>query len=1054
MPTRMFTPEQAADFIIRARWWWLLLGVTLAAVALARIDSIWPLTADSRVFFAEENPDRQALDEFEGMFNKSESIAIAVEAVGGNVFEPEILAVIGEITDEAWQLPFVRRVQSITNFPHTAVEGDDMIVRDLVVDPPNATVEEAAEAREIALDQVELLNYLVSPAGDVTLVSVLFTLPNLDPSRETPEIADAVQALRDRIEEKHPGVRIHLSGSVLINHIFLKLGVEDSRNLLGPMFLVLLAIVAISIRSFVGTFGVLLVAVLSALCGLGALGWLGHKLNLVTVLVPLHIMALAVASVVHLLSACRQNMVKGDDRREWVREALVEHMSPIIVTCATTAIGFFCFNFSISPPFRQAGTAVGFGMLAVMVLSLTVLPALLVILPLGRHPKPPVLASAMDRISWFVIARRKWILPVSALAVITLALGITQIRLEDDFIRYVDERYEFRQDADFIENRLTGILNLEFPLPSGESQGIYEPEYLREVEAFVDWLRRQSEVTYVRSISDTLKRINQNMYGGDPGRYRLPATREEASQFLFLYELSLGYGMDLTESIDLDRSTTRITAFFANTTTAAMHALTLRAGEWFPENAPVIQAAWDAANPGVERVTPTGPVHVLNQISFRDVRAMLFGSAIVLVVISMILLLALRSLKLGIVSLIPNLVPALMAFGIWGFAVGEVTLAISVVFASTLGIVVDDTVHFLSKYSIARRAGDTPEEAVNAAFYAVGTAMVVTSLSLVAGFAILAQSGFAVNGDMAKLTAVTITLALIADFTLLPCLLIWWDRRRMPGNIPQRSWLGAAAILFLGTVLAVPAVAETAEEKGLAITRAVDERGRGYGDVVVEGEMILRDAAGRENRRAFRQRVLERPDPAVGDMSVIIFERPRDIRGVGLLTHAKIEPEDDDQWLYLPAVKRVKRISSSSRTGKFVGSEFSYEDLGSQEVEDYDQKWLRDESCPGSANLMCHVVEDYPRNRKSGYSKRILWIDQDEFRIHRIEFYNRRGDLEKDLSFTDYRLYKGRYWRASEMSMVNRQTGKSTDMLWSEYQFGTGLSESLFSPQRLQSLAR
>ncbi len=463
------TPDLVADFIIRARWWWLVLGIVLAAIALARIDTIWPLTADSRIFFDEDNPDRQALDAFEVTFNKSESVLIAVEAVDGEIFQPEILRAVGEITDEAWRLPFVRRVSSITNFQHTAAEADEMIVRDLVVNPASVTPDEAAEAKEIALRQIELLNYLINPAADVTLVSVLFTLPDAEPSGEIPEITDAVRRLRDQIETRFPNVRLHLSGSVLINHIYLVVGLEDSKNLLGPMLIVLLLIVGIALRSIAGTFCVLLVAFLSALCGLGALGWMGHQLNLVTVLIPLHIMALAVASVVHLLSACRQNMVKSADRKEWVRMALVEHMSPIIVTSLATAIGFFCFNFSISPPFRQAGTAIGFGMLAVMILSLTLLPALIVILPIARHRKPPALSLAMDRISWFVIARRKWILPASALTVIVLASGISQLRLEDDFIRYVDERYEVRRDADFIESRLTGIPNLRCPDLGSES---------------------------------------------------------------------------------------------------------------------------------------------------------------------------------------------------------------------------------------------------------------------------------------------------------------------------------------------------------------------------------------------------------------------------------------------------------------------------------------------------------------------------------------------------------------------------------------------------------
>ncbi|MEM1297779.1 MAG: outer membrane lipoprotein-sorting protein, partial [Pseudomonadota bacterium] len=194
--------------------------------------------------------------------------------------------------------------------------------------------------------------------------------------------------------------------------------------------------------------------------------------------------------------------------------------------------------------------------------------------------------------------------------------------------------------------------------------------------------------------------------------------------------------------------------------------------------------------------------------------------------------------------------------------------------------------------------------------------------------------------------------------------------------------------------------------------------------------------------------------PGLGDLGIIVFSKPRDIRGTALLTHANIEPSDDDQWLYLPAVKRVKRISSSNRTGKFVGSEFSYEDLGSQEVDDYTYLWIRDEPCPTDASLTCHVTESYPKNPKSGYSKRVAWTDTAEYRLQYIEFHNRRGDLEKALTFKGYEQYLGQYWRAGLMEMVNKQTGKATDLVWTNYRFRTGLTEGDFDANRLKSVAR
>jgi len=1050
--------ELSAAFIVRARWLWVILAVALVAAATARIGAIWPPDPSSRIFFAEENPDRQALDRFEKVFTKDDNLMMVLAPEGSEVFTPEVLGAIGALTERAWHLPFVRRVDSLTNFQHSYAEGDALVVRDLVPDPDHVTPAEAAEARRIALGRVELVNAMVSPAGDVTQVQVKFTLPGKAPDREVPKIVSEAKALVADFEARHPTIEVRLTGTVMINNQFAVSGQQDAKTLMGPMFLVILAIVALAIRSVLATFTVLVVISLSAAIGLGALGWMGTPLNSVTVLSPLYIMTLAVASAVHVLAAARQVMVETPDRREWMRRALAEHMGAIIVACVTTAIGFLSLNFSISPPFRQLGNVVGVGVLAAMVLTLTLLPALVTMLPIRRHTAPPATGRLMTRLGDFVVRRRRLLLPGMSVVVLACGAGMTQLVLEDDFLRYFDERYQFRRDTDFTETHLTGINRLDYPLPSGETQGINDPDYLAEVAAFAEWLRSQPEVTHVATLTDTIKRLNMNMHGDDPAYLRLPETRPEASQYLFLYELSLGYGMDLTDQIDIDRSTLRLGVAMSHVTTADMRDLTDRAGDWLAANAPVIQAAWQETHPVLGQVTPTGVSHVFNLISYRDVRAMLTGTVLAIGLISAIITLALRDLRIGAISLIPNLTPALMAFGLWGYFAGQVTLAIAVVLAATLGIVVDDTVHFLSKYSRARRGGQSPEEAVRYSFRTVGMALLVTTLGLAGGFAVLAQSGFAVNGDMAKLTAITILVALVADFFWLPPLLIWLDNRRpaMTAPRPTPATAGALALACgLAALIAAPAArAETAEEKGLAIAREADRRDLGFGAYTVEGTMILRDAQGQEARRKFENMVMERPDPGLGDLSIIVFSRPRDIRGTGLLTHANIEPEDDDQWLYLPAIKRVKRISSSNRAGKFVSSEFSYEDLGSQEVPDYSYKWLRDEPCPTDPALTCHVLESDPKNPKSGYSKRIGWIDTAEYRLQQMEFYNRRGDLEKVLTFGGYQEYKGEYWRPDFMRMVNTQTGKETDLIWEDYDFDAGLSERNFNANRLPQLAR
>ncbi|MEM7496934.1 MAG: outer membrane lipoprotein-sorting protein [Pseudomonadota bacterium] len=1042
-----------ADAVVRYRWIFLALSLALVAVSVSKIGNIWPPDPSARIFFAEENPDRQALDAYEAAFSKDDNLSVVIVPEDGAVFTPDTIALIGEITEEAWRLPFVRRVDSLTNFQHSFADEEGLVVRDLVEEPADVTPEEAAEIARLAMERLEIVDLLVAPAQDVTQVNILFTLPEVKPTEEVPTIVREVRAMVERVEAEHP-VEIRLTGGIMINNQFATSGQEDSQNLLGPMFLVILLVVGLSLRSAFATLAVLILITLSAATGLGAAGWFGYRLNSVTVLAPLYIMTLAVASAVHVFSACRAAMPDTGDRKEWVRRALSEHAGAIVIACVTTAIGFYSLNFSISPPFRQLGNTVGTGVLAALFFTLFLLPGLIITMPMRRQRSAEREPRAMRALADFVVGRRRMIAPVMIGVVALLAAGTSQLKLEDDFLRYFDERYEFRQDTDFTEERLTGVNVLYFALPAGGDQAINDPVFLKETAAFADWLRTQPEVAHVATLTDTIKRLTMNMNGDDPAFFRLPDTEEAAAQYLFLYELSLGYGRDLTDQINIDRSALRVSVALGRQTTAEMRDVTLRAGQWLQQNAPTIQTAWEAENPERPLVTPTGVVHVFNLISFRDVRAMLSGTALALVLISGVIMLALRSVRIGLISLVPNLIPAAMAFGIWGYSVGAVTLAIAVVLAATLGIVVDDTVHFLSKYQAGRRKGLSPEDSVRHAFTRVGNALVITSVGLVAGFCVLALSGFAVNGDMAKLTAITITVALIADFLLLPCLLIFLDKRRETMTLkPATAALLLAAIAVPALTLAPEARADDAEAKGLAIAEAADKRDLGFEAFTVDGEMILRDKAGNESRRVFESLTLERQDRAVGDLGIIVFTRPRDIRGTGLLTHANIEPQDDDQWLYLPAVKRVKRISSSNRTGKFVGSEFSYEDLGSQEVDDYTYKWLRDEPCPGAEELTCHVVESYPKNTKSGYSKRVGWTDVAEYRQYKVEFYNRRGDLEKILTYSGYNEYDG-YWRADKLAMQNLQSGKETDLLFTEYDFSASLSDGDFDPNRLPQMAR
>jgi hypothetical protein len=246
------------------------------------------------------------------------------------------------------------------------------------------------------------------------------------------------------------------------------------------------------------------------------------------------------------------------------------------------------------------------------------------------------------------------------------------------------------------------------------------------------------------------------------------------------------------------------------------------------------------------------------------------------------------------------------------------------------------------------------------------------------------------------------------------------------------------------TLLPLSLQAVTPEEKGLAIAVEADRRDTGFQDFTSELTMLLKNRQGDESLRYMRVRTLEVPED--GDKSLTIFDRPADVKGTALLTFShKTGP--DDQWLYLPALKRVKRIASRNKSGPFVGSEFAYEDIASQEVEKYSYRYLRDETYEGHD---CFVIERDPVDKYSGYTRQVVWIDKAEYRPLKIDYYDRKNASLKTLTFDDYKQYLDQYWRAGKMFMINHQTGKSTLLSWTNYQFGKGLNEGDFNRNSLK----
>jgi predicted RND superfamily exporter protein len=757
------------------RWRWAIIAFSLALVATTAVGVLHlGFATNYRVFFSDDNPYLQAFEELQNVYIKDDNISFVIKPAEGDVFTPEMLTAIRGLTDEAWKLPFVTRVDSLTNFQNSFAEGDDLTVEDLVQRHAVLDSNAIARIRGVALSEPMLVNSLISPDGTTTSVYAQLTLPEERPDEVVFAMNEA-RALADVFRAENPDARVAITGLVALNSAFMEASMSDMATLIPIMYGVLLLVMVLLLRSLGGTLATLAVIGFSAATAMGLAGWAGVQLTPPSSVAPTVILTLAIADSIHLLVTMLKEMRTGATKRDAIVESIRINFQPVFLTSLTTVIGFMSLNFSDAPPFHDLGNMTATGVVAAWFYSIVFLPALIAVMPLRIKQRAETGRSAMERLAEFVIARRRVLIWGTAAVVIGLGAMIPRIELNDQFVQYFDESIPFRADTDFAMENLSGIYQVNWSLDAGQEGGVSDPDYLKRVEEFTVWLKAQPGVVHVSTTTDMFNRLNRNMHGDDPAWYRLPGDRELAAQYLLLYEMSLPYELDLNNRINIDKSATRLIATTENFTTNELRALEAAAEGWLAENLP--SASGEA----------TGPVIMFAYITKRNAESMFIGTALAFALISVTLILALRNFRLGLLSLVPNAVPALMAFGLWSILVGQVDVASSIVAATSLGIIVDATVHFLSKYSRARRQrGEDPEASIRYAFSTVGTALWVSSAILVAGFAVLGFSTFKLNHSMGLLTAIAIAMALLVDFLLLPALLLAVDRdKKAPSSEPN-----------------------------------------------------------------------------------------------------------------------------------------------------------------------------------------------------------------------------------------------------------------------------
>jgi len=699
---------------------------------------------DVLVYFDEERPERQAFDAIEERFGRSYEVVTLVAPRSGTVFTPDAVAAMARLATSALSRPEVEAVRS-------PLDEIDVSASEALAADADGRAGIAAALERLAANPDDDARALIAPDGSLAAVAAI--VPAIADNAGVQELAAAHAALRDAVARDFPDLDLPQTGRIVIDAAFINESRDDVNDYASLQLAILAALVLAALGSFTLSLAVL-APVLAVVGGtVGALALTGTPINGISSAAPAVLMGLMVATAVHVVIAWQDALRSGATREEAVAAAYTLNARPVLLSILTTAVSFLVLNTAESPPFRQLGNVVALGLIGILALTFTLLPALLVSIPksLARHRD--LFERAMGALGAAMARGRRLVLTLTAATAALAAWGISNITIDDTFSHYFDDRYEVRRATDLFEEKLSGTTIIDLAVDAGEAGAVLAPGTLERVAEMTAWLAARPEVARVESLATVADSLAA---GGEEAGAEAIADAADQMARQGTPRLLGPDARHMRISIVMRGVSSRDTLDFAAATEAEARRL-------FGED-----------------VAVTGMPVLSARLSIESARSMILGMALALGAISLILMVTLRDAALGAVSLVPNLLPVAMAFGLWGALAGEVSFAATVVGALTYGIVVDDTVHILAKYQRFRRTMNAAD-AIRTAFRSVGVAVVVTSLALALSFLPFALSGFLVNHHFGALTALTLLAALLADLVFLPALLAAVEQRR-----PQR----------------------------------------------------------------------------------------------------------------------------------------------------------------------------------------------------------------------------------------------------------------------------
>lgn len=720
---------------------------------------------DYRTFFASDVLGYSEFLEMEEDFPASDDLAFVLAPGSGDVFSREVIDSLLWLKERLLKISFVERVETLTDYPfQTNTDGELYIGYVTDVPSPPYTL---AFFREQALKDPMVAGTLVSHSGKSVAILVNYKLEGNNDLVVFPAAMEEVNQVKAEFSARYPESRLAIAGVLTYNHGIIDTAMTDLMILLPACSVIIYLILYFFLRSGRGAFFTMLIIGLTVGSTLGTWCWLGLPLNSASMSAPIAILALAVADCVHLSDSYL--LVARDDpnssRLSRVTHSLLLNSKAIFLTSLTSVLGFLTMNFCESPPYRDIGNLVAIGIAFAWLYSMTLFPALIGQFGLRHSKAQHHLNLTLHRVAGFICKHYKKILLLYG-AVILLALSCMRLNtLDDNVVEWFDADVELRRDAEFIDQNHTGMYQLYYVIDTQIPDGILDPELLAEVDRFASWLRKQTEVVQARSLVD----VFVNSYSAMSSReQRLPGSKGITKQILSTVEMLADDSSQLNSLVNRNRSALRIHVSLHTMTASEFIAFEQRVQDWLSVNR-------DRIGPDTHGISPT---MMFAKLSQQIVPTMLVTTAIMILLISALLVLIFRSATLGMISLVPNLIPIGMAFGFWGLFSGHLGIALSIVSGASLGIVVDDSIHLLLKYQRARtQLMMSPPLAVTYAITRVGDALTITTLTLVAGFITLGFSSLQPNAELGTMLGVIIGLALVTDLLFVPALLLWIEER-------------------------------------------------------------------------------------------------------------------------------------------------------------------------------------------------------------------------------------------------------------------------------------